>query len=180
MDPPDECHLEFTGQCQSSDNKAIDCPSSDWYQPPLPYDVTVDGTYYSHVTAEDVDCTNDAWSDVCTKEFCDRQDDAIVQANTVMSIPYIISACLSPILGGFVDRYGLRAVIATIAPASLVVVHTLMAATDVDPIGTHVLTIISSYLLLTFHVCRSNGWSRFGLFRIRCSLVAIHSFGYSC
>jgi MFS family permease len=134
-DPSDDCHLLIEGECQSSTNYPVDCPASDWYQPPLPYDVTVDGTYYAHVTASDVDCTVDAWSDVCAKEFCNRQDDAIVQASTVMSIPYIISACLSPLLGGFVDRFGLRAVIATIAPASLVVVHSLMAATDVDPIG---------------------------------------------
>lgn len=52
-----------------------------------------------------------------------------------MSIPYIISACLSPFLGGFVDRFGMRAVIATIAPAILILVHLLMAITTVNPIG---------------------------------------------
>jgi MFS family permease len=52
-----------------------------------------------------------------------------------MSIPYIISACLSPFLGGFVDRFGMRAVIATLAPAVLIVVHLLLAETTVSPIG---------------------------------------------
>ena len=52
-----------------------------------------------------------------------------------MSIPYIISACLSPFLGGFVDRFGMRAVIATIAPGILILVHTLMAVSSVSPIG---------------------------------------------
>ena len=134
-DPPDECRLELTGECQSSTNQPVDCPASDWYQPPLPYAVTVDGKYYSHVQAEDVDCTDDVWSDGCTKEFCDRQDDAILQAATIMSIPYIISAFMSPILGGFVDRFGLRAVIATIAPGALIVVHSIMASTHWNPIG---------------------------------------------
>ena len=58
-----------------------------------------------------------------------------MQASFIMSIPYVISACLSPVLVGFVDRYGQRAVIATLAPLSLVVVHLLMAITDVSPIG---------------------------------------------
>jgi MFS family permease len=52
-----------------------------------------------------------------------------------MSIPYIISACLSPFLGGFVDRFGMRAVIATLAPAVLILVHILLAETTVSPIG---------------------------------------------
>jgi MFS-type transporter involved in bile tolerance (Atg22 family) len=52
-----------------------------------------------------------------------------------MSIPYIISACLSPIMGICVDRYGMRAVIATIAPLLLVAVHSLLAASNVSPIG---------------------------------------------
>jgi MFS family permease len=52
-----------------------------------------------------------------------------------MSIPYIISACLSPFLGGFVDRYGMRAIIATLAPMILIIVHLLMAKTNANPIG---------------------------------------------
>lgn len=52
-----------------------------------------------------------------------------------MSIPYIISACLSPFLGGFVDRFGMRAIIATIAPAVLIIVHSLLAVSSVSPIG---------------------------------------------
>ena len=40
-----------------------------------------------------------------------------------MSIPYIISAVLSPVLGGVVDRFAMRPIIATIAPLVLVIVH---------------------------------------------------------
>lgn len=135
-EPPDKCRLLYTdGTCQSDANPAVDCPSSDWYQPPLPYNVTVDHKYYSHVEASDVDCTDSVWSDGCAEEFCNRQDDAILQAATIMSIPYIISACMSPILGGFVDRFGLRAVIATLAPMSLIAVHSILASTHWNPIG---------------------------------------------
>lgn len=52
-----------------------------------------------------------------------------------MSIPFIISACLSPVLGGLADRFGMRAVGATVAPGMLVLVHLLVGLTKVDPVG---------------------------------------------
>lgn len=52
-----------------------------------------------------------------------------------MSIPYAISAGLSPVLGGFVDKFGYRAVIATVAPGVLILVHSLLGYTDVSPVG---------------------------------------------
>ena len=52
-----------------------------------------------------------------------------------MSIPFIISACLSPVLGGLADRFGMRAVGATVAPGMLVLVHLLLGLTKVDPVG---------------------------------------------
>jgi len=52
-----------------------------------------------------------------------------------MSIPYIISATLSPCLGKFVDRFGMRAIIATMAPGMLVLVHALLGFSDIDPVG---------------------------------------------
>lgn len=145
MEPPNKCTLQIPYECQSSTNQPVHCPSSDYYQPPLPVNVTTNGKYYSELTADDIDCGDDDWSDGCAKEFCNRQTDGIKAAATVMSIPYIISACLSPLLGGFVDRFGMRAVIATLAPASLVAVHLLMAETDVDPIGVFKLSL---FLLL--------------------------------
>jgi hypothetical protein len=125
MDPPSACHLQNDHLCQSATNIPVDCPSSKWYQPPLPYNVTFN----------DVDCTDSYWSDTCAVEFCNRQSDAQVQAGTIMSIPYIISACLSPFLGGFVDRFGYRAVIATISPLALVIVHYYLGYSHVDPVG---------------------------------------------
>lgn len=135
MTPPDHCRLTIQNECQSSSNEPLYCPSSKYYQPPLPINITVNGKYYSELEPDDIDCGDDDWADGCAKEFCNRQTDGIKAAATVMSIPYIISACLSPVLGGFVDKFGMRAVISTIAPAALIVVHTLMAVTDVNPIG---------------------------------------------
>jgi hypothetical protein len=131
-----DCQLTNNNECQSSTNVPIHCAASKWYQPPLPLDVTLsDGNTYAPLTSDDIDCTDDFWSDGCAEEFCNRQTDAQTQAGIIMSIPYIISACLSPFLGGFVDKFGMRAVIATIAPAMLVIVHAFLGFTSTSPIG---------------------------------------------
>jgi hypothetical protein len=38
-------------------------------------------------------------------------------------------------MGMFIDRYGMRAIVATISPAILVIVHMQMALSDCNPIG---------------------------------------------
>lgn len=135
MMPDSGCRLEFEG-CQSDGNQPIGCPNSKWYQPPLPYykNFTGNDDFYQ-ITDSDVDCTETEWSDVCTVEYCNRKDDSQLQATTIMSIPYIISATLSPFLGKFVDRYGMRAIITAMAPGILIVVHLLLGFTDIDPVG---------------------------------------------
>lgn len=75
------------------------------------------------------------YSSGCTEVYCTRLEDAEAKAGTIMSIPYIISATLSPFLGALVDRIGMRAVIAALSPAILIVVHMILALTRVDPIG---------------------------------------------
>lgn len=65
--------------------------------------------------------------------YCKAQDDAEVAANRVMSIPYIISAVISPFLGFLIDKIGKRAILATLAPAVLILVHSLLAFTEVTP-----------------------------------------------
>ncbi len=52
-----------------------------------------------------------------------------------MSIPYVISAVLSPFMGGFVDKFACRAVLATLSPLALVIVHYYLGYTKVDPVG---------------------------------------------
>lgn len=126
MEPPSSCVLHVPNQCETAvGNYPVDCPSSKWYQPPIP----------SNFTAGDIDCNDDFYKTTCTPTFCDRQSSAQVQAGTIMSIPYIISACLSPFLGYFVDRFGMRAIITTIAPAVLVIVHMFLGFSHVSPIG---------------------------------------------
>eukprot|EP00937_MAST-01D_sp_MAST-1D-sp2_P005672 g5672.t1 len=61
------------------------------------------------------------------KVYCDAKSSAESKAALIMSIPYFISACISPFLGFAVDRVGKRAVIATAAPALLLLVHMLLA-----------------------------------------------------
>jgi MFS family permease len=51
-----------------------------------------------------------------------------------MSIPYIISGCLSPLLGRMIDRIGRRAMIASLASILLVAVHSSLALTRVNPV----------------------------------------------
>jgi MFS family permease len=126
--PESGCHLLYPTQCQNDTNIPVDCPAyygSDTNQPPLP----------TSVNFGSIDCTQDEYSIGCTAVYCDRLEDAEAKAGTIMSIPYIISASLSPFLGALVDRIGLRAVIAAIAPAILIAVHCLLGLTDVDPVG---------------------------------------------
>ena len=53
----------------------------------------------------------------------------------MVSIPYLISACISPFLGFFVDMCGLRAVMATLAPLVLFGVHASLGLTDMYPLA---------------------------------------------
>jgi hypothetical protein len=124
--PSSNCHLLNENTCQSSSNYAVQCPSSTSYQPPLPQNLTYNGIYYGKILPSEVNCADSMWGDDCTVEFCHRQSQAYIRANSVMSIPFIISICLSPFSGGFVDKYGMRAVIATIAPMTLILVQSLL------------------------------------------------------
>lgn len=52
---------------------------------------------------------------------------------TPMSVPYLISAILSPFLGLVVDKIGQRALLALLAPMALVVVHLLLGLSNISP-----------------------------------------------
>jgi MFS family permease len=123
---PSSCHLLYDTQCPSDPgNEAVSCPSSSSYQPPLPI----------NFTSSDVDCTDSYWSDTCTVEYCNRLSDAESKAAWVMSIPYIISAALSPPAGYLVDHMGGRALMAMISPMIIMVVHLYLGLTKVDAVG---------------------------------------------
>jgi MFS family permease len=82
----------------------------------------------------EVDCDLSFWSDGCTKDYCDSLPQATVTADRVMSIPYMVSAMLSPMLGGVVDRIGQRAVLIAMAPLVLAVAHLILAFGTFSPI----------------------------------------------
>ena len=133
---PSGCALENPDEMESSTNQPNSaCKSNHWYQPPLPDECVWDGKSQP-LHESDVDCTSSSWTDegTCGYYYCQSQEDAIVQATTVMSIPYIISACMSPILGKVVDTIGRRAIIATMAPLMLIFVHLSLAISTMTPV----------------------------------------------
>lgn len=54
---------------------------------------------------------------------CVTQKAAVAKASFLMGIPYIMSAALSPFLGGLIDRIGGRAIFALISSVALIGVH---------------------------------------------------------
>jgi MFS family permease len=146
--PPADCHLLFPDQCtlgtlQSHSNPSIDtnnhtCPGQG-FAPVLPTSLNFSSSddQSSHRTealsAADIDCDESFWSDGCTRDYCNALHRATETSGRVMSIPYTISACLSPLLGRMIDRVGRRAMIASLASILLVAVHSTLALTQVNP-----------------------------------------------
>jgi len=130
--PESDCSLTFPTECQSTLN--IPLTTCDLYydsstnQPPLP----------AGNTTSSIDCSSFLASDGsysgCYSVYCTRLGDAIVQSTETMSIPYFISAGLSPFLGAAVDRYGQRAVIAALSPGILVLVHLALGLSTMSPV----------------------------------------------
>lgn len=71
----------------------------------------------------------------CTEHWCDRYDSAIIDANTIMSIPYFMAAILFPVFGYVVDVYGQRGSLITLSAVLLLVVHLLLGLTTMEPIS---------------------------------------------
>jgi MFS family permease len=83
-------------------------------------------------------CTEDDYKkrtgDKCAHDYCDRETNAAKTAATIFSIPYFMSATLSPFMGGAVDLIGGRAIICFASAATLIGVHSLLAFTDITPV----------------------------------------------
>jgi MFS family permease len=129
--PEASCALAFPFECESPANMPLPACSlyyaSSTNQPPLPTNTT--GT---------IDCSSYSNSDGtyggCYSDYCTRLQSAEEDATATMSIPYFISAGLSPFLGAAVDRFGQRAIVAAVAPAILILVHLCLGLTTVNPI----------------------------------------------
>jgi hypothetical protein len=125
---PTSCELMNPIQCQSETNGLnfeTGCHAGSNYLPPLPLNYTM---------TSDIDCGKDEYKKGCTKDYCAQKNKAVNKATNVMSVPYFISAIMSPLLGGFVDRFGHRALLMTGASVVLVFVHISMAVTTLNPI----------------------------------------------
>jgi MFS family permease len=145
--PPEDCTLQFPDECTlgtlqdhlnpSTDSNGNSCPGKN-YAPVLPSSLNITRIGYGYhkesLSQAEVDCDLSFWSDGCTKDYCDSLRQATVTADRVMSIPYIVSAVLSPMLGGVVDRIGQRAVLIATAPLVLAMAHLLLAFGTSSPI----------------------------------------------
>ena len=154
-DPSPGCTLEFSNLCingpnapqGSVKNKEINCTLDPNIAPVLPASIDAKcpaGTdcnqvFYNltDIVEDDVDCSDPFWGDDivgCVSDYCNAKDDATETSGKIMSIPYFISASLSPILGFVVDKIGKRAIIASLAPFVLVVVHLSLALCSGSPV----------------------------------------------
>jgi hypothetical protein len=80
-----------------------------------------------------INCDDYAWKiGPFTDTYCKKKSEAAERAATPMSIPYIISAVISPFLGFIVDRIGMRAFLALLAPLALTSVHVMLGLTQVN------------------------------------------------
>lgn len=84
------CALTNTSACQSVLNPPNShCEVGDSWQPPLPY----------FIDPNDVDCTDKAWKASCAHDYCQSELHGIKNSNSATSIPYFMSAFLTPFLG---------------------------------------------------------------------------------
>ncbi|TYZ68448.1 hypothetical protein PybrP1_004307, partial [[Pythium] brassicae (nom. inval.)] len=127
------------------------CPSAPPYAWPLPklsancsIDVSDDQlqcpTGRPYIEDAKINCDDEAWRNgPLTRVYCEKKAAAAEAAATPMSIPYLISATVSPFLGLVVDRVGLRALLQLAAAGVLILAHTLLATTLITPFVPFVL-----------------------------------------
>lgn len=146
--PPATCHRRYIDQCTQGRLQAHDNPiSADdnatciarHVAPVLPSTLNItdsNGTVIycnAHLTPDAVDCAEDFWSLDCLADYCEVLESSTESAARTMSIPYTLSACLSPLLGSMMDRVGRRAYFGLVAALLLGAVHTTLALTTIPP-----------------------------------------------
>jgi len=156
VDPSEDCVLRYVDQCtagtlapEDGNPSSCDGDLSSNTAPVLPKSLNFtqennadvwdsdwekSSYVYDDLKSSNVNCEDSFWADACTKDYCDSKSDASEKAGQVMSIPYFISASLSPFLGGLVDKVGRRAIMATFAPLLLVAAHLVFGYSDWTPI----------------------------------------------
>jgi len=83
---------------------------------------------------DDVDCEDTFWSKSCTSNYCSARNRATEKSGRAMSIPYCLSASLSPLFGIIVDKIGCRALITLFSSILLVFVHLSLAQLHSSPV----------------------------------------------
>ncbi|KAJ0411052.1 hypothetical protein ATCC90586_003654 [Pythium insidiosum] len=146
-EPPQACQRCGVGAYADETNcrtLAPECPQVPPYAWPLPKlsanctikvpsDQESCSTTPPFIDSSHINCDDYAWKNgPLTATYCAKKSEAAQLAATPMSIPYIISAVISPFLGFVVDRIGLRAFLALVAPLTLTVVHLMLGLTDVN------------------------------------------------
>lgn len=146
--PPHECLRCGEGAYSKLLNcttVADECPTVPPYAWPLPklsancsisdpLDQLKCSTSSPYIQEIKINCDDDAWKNgPLTKVYCVKKAEAVERAATPMSIPYLISATVSPFLGFLVDRVGLRALLNLVAAVILIVAHSLLGLTSVTP-----------------------------------------------
>jgi MFS family permease len=167
--PPKDCAVTFLDQCttgsiaprQGNPSKDINgdsCPVNSNSQPILPQSIHIESSssdngwdhnsyQFDNLTSNDVDCGDKFWSQACTQDYCDAQRRATETSGKIMSIPYFLSALLSPLCGHIIDKVGSRAIIACFASIMLIAVHLALALSVSSP----VLPLIGQGLAYTFY-----------------------------
>ena len=87
---------------------------------------------YDPVMDAKVACDNTFWAEECTQDFCNALHQATETAGRIMSIPYAVSAIMSPPIGVLVDRVGHRAILAFGTSLTLMAVHLVVAFAPVN------------------------------------------------
>jgi len=150
-----DCYLEHPDQCSSgylapaNGNPARDpsgalCSFGEEYAPVLPSSINITATesswdktkyVYSPLKSDDVDCTDDFWSEACTSNYCDEQEKATEKAGVLMSIPSIVLVTTIYLFGKYCgDRAGLRCEMIVLAPILVAIAQSMFAYSETSPI----------------------------------------------
>eukprot|EP00814_Leptocylindrus_danicus_P021976 CAMPEP_0116019292 /NCGR_PEP_ID=MMETSP0321-20121206/9150_1 /TAXON_ID=163516 /ORGANISM="Leptocylindrus danicus var. danicus, Strain B650" /LENGTH=350 /DNA_ID=CAMNT_0003489835 /DNA_START=1297 /DNA_END=2349 /DNA_ORIENTATION=- len=137
--PPSACQLLFPNQCTSglleplTGNPSFDhitggqCPGSS-YAPILPSSLHIttgntqwdtewksDEYVFDSLKASDINCVDSFWADACTRNYCERKNEASEKAGVIMSLPFLLGAFCPPLIGALCDKYGYRLMLIVIS-----------------------------------------------------------------
>jgi hypothetical protein len=145
-EPPMECRRcgqgKYSGdfKCDQVADKCPPVPPFRWPLPALNRDCIIKSAEDQEHCAQtppyllesSINCDDDAWKHgSLTRNYCAKKSAAAKAAATPMSVPYLISAMLSPFMGYAVDRFGFRAGLALIASFALTIVHIMLGVTRI-------------------------------------------------